>query len=63
MSFDTGCERLADAFLVDEGDLCHTPANVTRLAQAIQDAIEGELEAIRESRKRHDAADGPKEQP
>jgi hypothetical protein len=59
MSFDPRCKALAEVFLVDESYKIAVDENVERLAQAIQDTIEGQLETFREEV----AADGPKEQP
>jgi hypothetical protein len=44
--YDPLCDDLARAFLEDESPEVRTEANVARLAQAIQTAIEQELIAI-----------------
>lgn len=42
MGYDTKCYDLAEAFLADEVAI-NTPEHVDKLAQLIQDTIEGEL--------------------
>jgi hypothetical protein len=46
--YDVKCLELARAFLEDEPEERRTPEHETDLAQAIQDAIEAYLEALRE---------------
>ncbi len=46
MSYDTKCDQLARAFLIDEGG---TEKEAAELAQAIQDRIEDYLAARRKT--------------
>lgn len=56
--YDPLCDDLARAFLDDEAEEVRTEANVARLAQAIQTAIEDTLVAIYASTNASDEA-GP----
>ena len=47
--FDVKCGELARVFLSDEVAALNTPAHAAKLAQAIQNTIEAELEDMRAS--------------
>ncbi len=44
--YDTNCYKLAEMFLSDESADVNTEANRDRLAQVIQNAIEGEIDSF-----------------
>jgi hypothetical protein len=47
--YDPKCHDLATEFLAEERPALRTDAHVQRLAQVIQDAIEDEIEAMRDA--------------
>lgn len=46
MPYDTHCHDIAEWFMIDEPIALHTPANIARIAQRVQDSIEDEIECI-----------------